>query len=488
MEINLQDQFRIAKLIIFLIMLQLVIHIFNNSNLICVVLLAGTLLIGALLIFSGGVSNPLALMGFIFLARYIGIASVLKILLGQPLDSNLSVPGESFGMMLACAAQLYVAFLLVEKIRFQKPFLPPFNDPDELKTFSYLCTFFGLITMALMAKRPRNEPDLMGFYQFAENIYPMAIVARTAYVCQRSANAKIIDFQLLAMLGVGIAFSFLMGVKMMAFSCMLAYTMTLVCLKRSVPVKLLVVAGIGVSIVILVVTPIINTLRESQKMDDKTDGEKIVILVDFFKNQDLAQNAAAFARQEDIEVHYYDYFGQIGMFRPVAERVALIENSDALIRGINTNGYLGSYLVTEVFSRMLPRVFNPKKDMISTGDYIVWHAGASRRDSIGYPTVGIIGSSYAICGWPTVLCVPFILFTSFFATVKFISGSSCNFDYLWNIYILVIYGHEISECDVSSFIQLIIRVIPLDFAVFVPLFFLARSLKWFGVLRNLADR
>jgi len=471
-------------------MLQLVIHIFNNSNIICVVLLAGTLLIGALLIFSGGVSNPLALMGFIFLARYIGIASVLKILLGQPLDSNLFVPVESFGMMLACAVQLYVAFLLVDKIRFQKPFLPPFNDPDELKIYSYLCTFVGLIAMAWMAKHTRTEPELAGFCQFAERIYPMAIVARTAYVCQRSAYAKLIDFQLLAMLGGGIAFSLLMGIKIVGFHCMVAYTMTLVCLKRSVPVKLLVVAGIGVSIIILVVTPIINSLRLSQKMDDKTVDEKIVILVDFFKNQDLVQNAAAFGRQEDNDVHfhYYDYLGQIGMFRPVAERVALIQHGDALIRGIDTNGYLGFYLVTKAFTRMLPRVFNPEKDLVSTEDYIAWHAGAIRRDIICNPVVGIIGSSYAICGWPTVLCVPFILFASFFAAVKFMSGDACNCNYIWSIYIISIYGHNIAEYDVTRIIEFIIRGLPLDFAVFVPLFFLARSLKWFGVIRNLADR
>ena len=331
--------------------------------------------------------------------------------------------------------------------------------------------------MAAMSAHKAADQELSGFYLFAENLYPMAIVARTAYVCKRYDNARTGDPVLLAMLGVGVASAFVLGMKIVAFSCLLAYSVTLVCTRRTVPLKLVASAGAFLVVIVVVVTPVVNLLRETAKMDDKGADEKVAILADRLWNRSIVSTADEFGAREDSVVHYYDYLGQVGMFRPLVERVALVENGDALIQGLDANGYLGFRLISESVTRLMPRVLNPDKDPISTADQIVWHAGARRRDSVGYPTVGVIGGCYAVGGWPAVLSLPFVLFALFFLTLKSLIGEGGRRGGVWGAYFFVIYSHKFAESDVTPFLQIIIRVIPLDLAALLSLFYVTRFLS-----------
>lgn len=477
MEIRLGHNASLAKILAVILLAEVAAFLFIGSDIACVLMLAGSLACGTWVVYRGGAFHLLGLIAFVFVARYVWVASLLKLALGQTLESNLFRPEETFLMMLVVSIQLVVAFEVVSRFPLPGPWMPEFHSLNEMRLFSYVTCAVGMGFMVLMAANRRKEPELAGFNFLAENVFPMSIVSRTAYVCLRWKNAKTLDLGLVLMLGMGIGIAFFVGQKIMAFSCLLGYSITLICLRKSIPAGMVVLAGTVMVVLVTVVTPVVNLLRETEKMDFKTPGEKAVILADRFWNHSLTSTVDEFEDRQNTQIHYYDYFGPLGMYRPMAERVALIQNGDALLRGIDAGGYMGWYLVTESYMRLLPRVLNPDKDVISTADHIAWHAGVRRRDSIGFPTIGLIGGCYAVFGWLTVLTLPLILFTLFFASVRVLAGNSCR--NVWATYIFVIYSHKFVECDVTPFLQVIMRNLPMDIAVFLPLFvvtkFLSRS-------------
>ena len=90
------DTSKFAHALIYFIMGEVALLLLNGSDLACVLLLAGSLLCGVVVLARGGAFNPLALIAFVFVARYVWVASILKIALGQTLESNLYVPTATF--------------------------------------------------------------------------------------------------------------------------------------------------------------------------------------------------------------------------------------------------------------------------------------------------------------------------------------------------------------------------------------------------------
>jgi hypothetical protein len=179
--------------------------------------LAGTLLVAAALIYIGGQRDTSGLIALSFIARYVGIASPLKILLGQSLDSHLFHPASSFLMVFLCSVEILAAYLLVRRVTIERTFFPHLRDTRFIKTLATVCLLCSVPVSLATTLTAQDDPTLAGFRTFTDSCLMLGIIARTAFICLNHGGRKLLDLPLALMLAYCFTFSMMNNTKVMAY-------------------------------------------------------------------------------------------------------------------------------------------------------------------------------------------------------------------------------------------------------------------------------
>ena len=226
--------------------LQLFIHLINGSDLTCVLLLGLTLAIGFLLLNEGGIRDTIAIISVIFIVKHVGVASPVKIFLGQTLDSNLSYPREAFLMTFLCAVQLYAAYKLTSRYHFKLTLLPTISDRRYFKALFWVAYPLGTLIFLIGACIPSYASTSgEGFQTFMLPILIAAVVARTAYLISDPSGSRELDGTLVFMLCTSFLLAFIANLKFVAVIMFAAYAVTIVVRKKSASWKLILFGGAG---------------------------------------------------------------------------------------------------------------------------------------------------------------------------------------------------------------------------------------------------
>ena len=454
----------------FFIGLQIFIHLMNGSDLLCVMLLGLTLGFAVLFANEGGITNVTSLISLIYIAKYVGISSLVKIYLGQPLDSNLNHPQEAFCMTFLSTVQLYLAFKLTSKCHFRFVFLREIADRHYYKTLFRVAYPLGTVMFLIGACIPSYASTAgEGFQTFMLPILIVAVVARTAYIVSDPSRSKELDRALLFMLGTSFLLAFVANLKFVAMILMLAYVVTIVVRKKSISLKLMSVGIVGVSFAAIVVFPLINLMRSANQssfggrsMKERTMSERIESMWVFFETQDLWAHLQAYEDTTRQDGTHYPYFGNTGSFGTLLERVSMVQHADIIKSGIDSNGELGIWPFGWAVMHAVPRVLNGEKNQDAMCDMMFAHAGVLPKGFKNDLTLGMVGGSYAMFGWTGVATIPFVLFTCFFLQQRLFAGPTT--DNLWAIIWILDSFNAFTECDPSSFLEHLIREFPLHFA------------------------
>jgi hypothetical protein len=466
-----------------LIGLQLMIHLLNGSDLICVVLLGLTLSIGMLFLNHGGLQNTISFISLIFIAKYVGIASPIKIFLGQALDSNLSHPREAFLMTFLCTVQLYAAYRLTSKYHFKLILLREIADRQYYKVLFWVSYPLGTLFFLIGACIPSYASTAgEGFQTFMLPILIVAVVARTAYLVTDPSDRRELDGTLVFMLGTSFLLAFLANLKFVAVITIMAYAVTIVVRKKTVSLRLVLLGGAGLALAVIVIFPLINLMRSASQskfggrsMKERTMMERIETMTVFFETQDLWGHLATYEDGSRQDSSHYPYFGNTGSYGTLLERVGMVQHADIIKSGIDSNGELGIWPAGWAFQHAVPRVINGVKTQDSMCDIMFAHAGVLPKGFKNDLTLGMVGGSYAMFGWYGVALIPFILFTCFFLQQRVWAGSSTA--NLWAIVLLIDSFNPFTETEPSLFIEHLIREFPLHFLAL----YMTQQLAWLGL-------
>ncbi len=454
-----------------LIGLQLVIHLINGSDFFCVVLLGMTLGIGFLLAHEGGLEDTICLISLIFIAKYVAIASVVKIILGQELDSNLSHPREAFLMAFLAICQLYIAYKLTSKYHFKLVLLREVESRQYVKVLFLVAYPLGTLLFLIGACIPSYASTAgEGFQTFMLPVLIAAVVARTAYLVSDPVRPRELDGTLVFMLGTSFLLAFVANLKFVAVILIIAYAVTIVVRKKSVSFKLAVLGGVGLAVAALVVFPLINLMRSAnmsrfggRSMKERTMVERFESMKVFFESQTLSAYLEGYEDGSRQSSSQYPYFGNTGSFGTLLERVGMVQHADIIKSGIDSNGELGIWPAGWAFQHAVPRVLNGEKNQDSMCDLMFAHAGVLPKGFKNDLTLGMVGGSYAMFGWSGVALIPFILFVCFFLQQRVWAGNSTT--NLWAIVLLVDSFNPFTETEPSLFIEHLIREFPLHFMI-----------------------
>jgi hypothetical protein len=445
---------------------QVLIHLFLGSSLGCVTIWALCIAIGFAIVYHGGLHNTMVWISLMFIARYVGVASLLKIGLGQSLDSYLYTPVETYLMTLCTVIELYLAYRLAARFSLRIVVFKDINDLTLLYVFSYIAVIIGAITFFLTNLRSKYDFELGGFKLFMECIYVMGIIARTAYVLRSSQGRSFMDPFLGLVLSLGIISSVVSNTKSTAISCMLAYMLTVIGTRRAVPWKLVVVGAGCIWLLIGVITPVIHHLR-TQDANNKTMSERLEDIVDFLGRGSLADARDEVGIYGERTQEITAYFGPLGVFHITAQRLAVVQNADPIKRGIDANGYLGPSFLLGGFAGLIPRILNPDKDMEAPADRICWHAGVQDSRVVNLQPIGIVAGSYAIAGWIGVAMIPLVVYTIYFFLQRLWSSTSSSS--IFAVYFVTDNYNKFIEFDPVLLISVLFKEIFLEMVFFLIL-------------------
>jgi hypothetical protein len=449
--------------------LQLFIHLINGSDLVCVVLLGLTLGIGLLFLNEGGLHDTISMISLIFIAKYVGIASPMKLFIGQTLDSNLSHPREAFLMTFLCTLQLYAAYKLTSKYHFKLVLLREVASRQYLKVLFWVAYPLGTLFFLIGACIPSYASTSgEGFQTFMLPILIAAVVARTAYLLSDPSGCRELDGTLVFMLGTSFLLAFIANLKFVAVIMFAAYAVTIVVRKKSASWKLVLFGGAGLAVAVVVIFPLINLMRSAnvsrfggRSMKERTIVEKLESIKVFFESQDLWTYLQTYEDGSRQDSSHYPYFGNTGSYGTLLERVGMVQHVDIIKSGIDSNGELGIWPAGWAFQHAVPRVLNGEKTQDSMCDIMFSHAGHLPKGFKNDLTLGMIGGSYAMFGWYGVAAMPFFLFTCFFIQQRLWAGNSTA--NLWAIVLLIDSFNPFTETEPSLFIEHLIREFPLHF-------------------------
>jgi hypothetical protein len=419
---------------------QVLIHLINGSDLVCVTLMGLTLAIGVVILNTGGLRDTIGLISMIYIAKYVGVASPVKIFLGQTLESNLSHPRDAFLMTFLSTVELYAAYRLTSRYHFRLVLLKEKPYRQYLKALFWVAYPLGALSFLIGACIPSYASTAgEGFQTFMLPILIAAVVARTAYVISDPSGSRELDGPLVFMIGSSFFLAFIANLKFVAVIMITAYAVTIVVRKGSASLKLILLGGGGLGLALVVIFPLINLMRASnsssfggRSMKERTIVEKLDSIKVFFETQELSAYLESYEDGARQASSHYPYFGNTGIWPA---------------------GW--------AFQHAVPRVLNGEKTQDAMCDMMFAHAGILPKGFKNDLTLGMVAGSYVMYGWSGVVTIPFILFTCFFLQQRLWAGNSTT--NLWAIVLLVDFFNAFTEAEPSFFIEHLIREFPLHF-------------------------
>jgi hypothetical protein len=448
---------------------QVLIHLINGSDLVCVTLMGLTLAIGVVILNTGGLRDTIGLISMIYIAKYVGVASPVKIFLGQTLESNLSHPRDAFLMTFLSTVELYAAYRLTSRYHFRLVLLKEKPYRQYLKALFWVAYPLGALSFLIGACIPSYASTAgEGFQTFMLPILIAAVVARTAYVISDPSGSRELDGPLVFMIGSSFFLAFIANLKFVAVIMITAYAVTIVVRKGSASLKLILLGGGGLGLALVVIFPLINLMRASnsssfggRSMKERTIVEKLDSIKVFFETQELSAYLESYEDGARQASSHYPYFGNTGSYGTFLERVGMVQHVDIIKSGIDSNGELGIWPAGWAFQHAVPRVLNGEKTQDAMCDMMFAHAGILPKGFKNDLTLGMVAGSYVMYGWSGVVTIPFILFTCFFLQQRLWAGNSTT--NLWAIVLLVDFFNAFTEAEPSFFIEHRIREFPLHF-------------------------
>jgi len=357
-------------------------------------------------------------LAFFFVLGNAIVAIVAKTILGQPLDSHLYSPVESFLALAAGSVELIVAAFISLVVPVGKPIFHPISNPRLLGRLSNWSFVIGALFWYL--NRLFQDPDGSGFGGVTVfwNLVLMAVIARTALILERSDGRHSVDARLILILLGCVVMGLIDNQKAEIALPVVAYFATSLFYRNGITLRQIAVAGIGVAAMAGLVSPMVQAYRAlgilempwQQRIKLVERGVKDVFLNGHLPRYEQLASTGAVAS-------YYNYFGQ-GTKQVLLGRYASIQQIDPIIAEVSRHSPLGGDIIWPAFTRLIPSFIYPAKPRYVEDYYIVVQLGLIDPAGGKAPTVPLLAQSFAGYGLSGLLIIPLLTFVGFLLAFK----------------------------------------------------------------------
>lgn len=415
-----------------------------------------------------GAYNLGAWLAFFYVLGNTLVALYAKTLLGQPLDSYLYVPLNSFFALAITSIGLLAALLLVRRVGVGRPLFQGRSDPRFLGFLSWAC--FGLGDLFWLLNRWFLDPEEgtgFGGTVLFNQLMLMAIIARTAMLLERSECRRSFDAWVGLILGVSVFLGLMDNAKTEAALPVVSYFATILFYRRGLPVRTVIILAIGGLLFGGIVAPVTHVLRAAG-LQQTTLNQRIDLI--FSTASNLLEKPKVFSQVADSTAEqfaggYYDYFGGDGAGQMLLGRYASIQQIDPVIERVDSQGPRGGEAIWPAFLRLTPSFIYPDKPEDNEAYLTLVYYGLVDPEGGKFPTLPLAGQAYAGYGYPGLLAIPFFTFLAFLLAIK-----KLGWQLYRNIYAIFFFCDFVivyaNQGDFSQYMGEILRNFPLFALVF----------------------
>jgi hypothetical protein len=160
----------------------------------------------------------------------------------------------------------------------------------------------------------------------------------------------------------------------------------------------------------------------------------------------------------------------------LVDRLEMIQDVDLIVSKAKIGHYLGWPLLLSDVKAIFP-AFLVNKSAYADVDEISFHYGTRPQGLVGFPTVGLFASAFAMFGWLGGSILTYLVILMNFLILKFIAGSSL-YKNVWTIFLMALLWLSFSERSVQALIVSILREVPsVVIVILFVLWFLKGSSK-----------
>ncbi len=470
-----------TQLVTFMIAVQLVILAVAGSSVLSLFLLGGLEGGCYLLIYKyGGVDINAGIVLAIGLAHLI-IASFIKIALLQPLDENLIVPTTTESVTLVYFACLMLAFLVARSLPVSRA--RTYSDPD-LRTLEWLIIMSSVLMILPLFSNPTDDAAVespANFLAVLSRGFPLvAMVSAVIHALKRSNGRTIIDPWSVSVLGIAIFIGLASNSREGVLAPPLIALITP--LYRGFRFNYRAIAAMGLFglFVAYILSPAILIVRNdrgflgfSERIENTIETAGLLIIRD---------PATVEKAETPLDFINYSVWGRyFGRPIPFADRIGLIQTTDALAASITGGNYVtlggstGDTLLG-LFPNFVLNWFDIplERGKVST-DYVAGSLGLADMEALTYLTIPVDSEAYATGGMWAVVYKTFLAYLLVFYVNRLAIGNRPISGVL-AISLLFLGYHVCSESDAGGILYYALRVVP-QFAVsFYFIYWIARLL------------
>ena len=438
-----------------------------GANPLTVVLCLLSVLVGVYALARYGTMNIAAILVFLATFRYVGFPFVVKLVLGQPLDSNLRQPLDAFLVVLVGMAGYLVALAAADKIPVGRPILSPVLEGGRLGFLSVWAAVLGVAANVSVSLGGAGQGRAITVASFFLPLLNVALIAATGAALTRTHGRRAWDAWVISLVALTLGFAMVRNSRMAVMVTVLSFLVAVVAFRGRATARQALTLAAASLVIVAFLTPVMLSVRSGR--DALSWYQRIGATISSGINWRSTESGYQAWRQGQLTSFGLLYFGAS---QNALERLSLVNHVDLLKSATDATGRVGLGDLAEAAPRVLPRFAYADKPLgYGHGYWLYRQLGIS--NSGPYASAPLVGTGYAALGWAGAFAYPLVFGFTILIMLKKVSGWDLHGN-IWAVYFLVTLQNDFVEGSTDAVLTSIFRSIPQDLAVLAVLVVLSR--------------
>jgi hypothetical protein len=383
---------------------------------------------------------------YVFFYATLGVILGLcvKVVIGQPADSNLLVPQRDILVYLVSICAMYASLFISRKLTLRKPLLQNLISDHSLLDSAVGCMIAGVLISLLLTLTPRSDGSVLSALNQVNKFLPMSIILGTIYQIRKSGGRSSINAVVLFAGSANLVMGLLSFSKEGIFTSFVCWL--LAASSQRYRLSRLQVVGLIVGALLMsrYLVPYSQYGRGYEQPANSGYDNAIYLLSHLSEVRELYE-----ANQQEALQEAQSYFGSdLGFL----ERLQMIGPDDALIAVTEEHGQFGLLPVYAGFGNLVPHFIWPDKPVLYFGNQYAHEIGGMiAEDDV---STGISfspsGEGYHLLRWYGIILVAPILWIMLFTIFDSLCGNTLLAP--WGLLAMVVFAHQAPEGMLSGVI------------------------------------
>jgi hypothetical protein len=394
---------------------------------------------------AGGFRYPTGSYVFFYSMLTVIVGIFWKAVLGEPADSNLTVPLLTISVYLVGMCMMLVAVFLSRRLVTKRAVLAKMINDSNMQTATVGCMITGFVLIIVQFSVPAGSGSVVSALNQINRFLPLAIMLGVINSIRRSGGTRSINLPVLIS-GTGfLCFGLLGFSKEGIITPFISWLIAAASQRYRVSRTQIVISIIGT---ILIARYLVPYAQYGRSYREETFSGNLEISLGFLSDLSYVREQYISEQADKYEEDTIAYFNTPqGFF----DRLQELSIDDALIHRTVQNGPIGIYPIIFGFENLVPHFIWKDKPTILYGNVYAHEIGllADEDTSTGV-SFSPTSEAYHLAEWTGLILLAPAIWIVLFALFDSLCGDVTKSP--WGLLVMLIYSHIAPEAGISGLI------------------------------------